>query len=92
MSACNLGVVQSESSGTDPEYDAADVLLKYMHSQRLGPPLWFRLWVRHSTPPPGWKSVDGKDWESCRVYESKISSNESYAQCGSQRIGGRKTL
>lgn len=91
MSACNLGIVDSEYIGTDPDYDAAEALLKYVHSRRLGASLHFRVCVRSSSPPSAWKSVDGKAWNPCRVYESVITINGAYEQSGSQRIGMRTT-
>ncbi|KAK0100173.1 hypothetical protein ONS95_008511 [Cadophora gregata] len=89
MSAHNLGVDKSKHNATDPDYDAAEKLLRYLHSHRLGDSLQFRLLVRHSSPPPAWKPADGEVWDSCRSYESKITEFGVYQQTGSQRIGPR---
>ncbi|KAG4437940.1 hypothetical protein IFR05_006564 [Cadophora sp. M221] len=82
----NLGVVSPDYKGTDPDYDTAEYLMKYIHSQRLGTSLSVRLLVRESPPPPGWESLDGSAWYPCRSYSSELDEKGVYRQTGDARI------
>ncbi|PVH77548.1 hypothetical protein DL98DRAFT_265703 [Cadophora sp. DSE1049] len=91
LSASDLGTTDEERNGTDPDYDAAECLMKYLHSQRRGAPLNMILNVYHSVQPQIAEQRGGSsEWDSLRKYFSNVDGNGAYQQWGSERIGGER--
>ncbi|PVH77547.1 hypothetical protein DL98DRAFT_591147 [Cadophora sp. DSE1049] len=78
---------------TDPDYDAAEKLMSYIHAMRLGTQfksLTLRVWP--APTPPSWYDVWRYHqpcyvpWDTERTFMSKINPTGTYEQWGSWRV------